>query len=194
MPSSQSHLSLPKKPTASSSHEVSLRSNSSQEEDLRSRLPKLSISRSEQERMLRQEILRMKIPASQRPDHSSKLPALRLSPKEIMNERVLKSIKMTTSQIFSRMGYSKELMFGCMLDNQIWIVSADLISVGDGWSVSIPSEIDSLHKILLHNHPSNNPEPSELDLDLAISLNRLGIGLYIISQDCSLLRIVSIST
>lgn len=90
------------------------------------------------------------------------------------------------------MGEKRECIYSLSLDSKNQLISADLVSIGTvNYSVAHPREIfkyaiknSAVSILLIHNHPSGNPEPSQEDLNLTKRVEGAGsiIGIKLLDH------------
>ena len=87
--------------------------------------------------------------------------------------------KVIRKDLFSK---SKEHLFVISLDSRFNLISKDLVSVGTVNETLVhprevfksPIENSAVSVVLVHNHPSNDPTPSEMDLKLTSRIEDAG--------------------
>jgi len=82
-----------------------------------------------------------------------------------------------------------EVFFIGKQDENGMIADVDAYAFGGKNAVPVLLRLVEYGDVVLHNHPDGNLEPSEADVDSAGSLGDLGVGSYIVNNECTGLHI-----
>ncbi|MFP4113713.1 MAG: helicase C-terminal domain-containing protein [Spirochaetota bacterium] len=83
-----------------------------------------------------------------------------------------------------------EVIFVCDVDEEMRIVSADVVARGVPDMVAAPMEHLRRGQVVVHNHPSGHLQPSRADVSVAAELAETGVGSYIVNNDVTELLVV----
>lgn len=83
-----------------------------------------------------------------------------------------------------------EVFFIGKPDENLVVADVEAYAFGSRKGVPVLLRLVEFGDIVIHNHPDGNMEPSDADVEVAASLGDLGVGSYIIDNECEKLHIL----
>ncbi|MBN1900427.1 DEAD/DEAH box helicase [Candidatus Sumerlaeota bacterium] len=83
-----------------------------------------------------------------------------------------------------------EVFFIGKPDENLMIVDVEAHAFGSKKGVPVLLRLVEFGDVVIHNHPDGNPEPSDADVEAAAALGDLGVGSYIVDNDCKKIHIL----